>query len=87
MTGEVNYDHLLVVVTARRGSVSYEPSFENLPGLLARYFADNSLMIVYPDQFGETTEQITFSQPHPQGEKTIYDGLTRWATRWMKKGD
>jgi Kef-type K+ transport system membrane component KefB/nucleotide-binding universal stress UspA family protein len=87
LTGEVNYDHLLVVVSARRGSVSYQSSFATLPDLLARYFADNSLMVIYPDQFGEVTEQITFSQPHPHEETPLYQIITRWLVRWLKKGD
>ena len=32
LTGQVNYDHLLVVISARRGSISYDSSFEKLPG-------------------------------------------------------
>ena len=31
LTGQVNYDHLLVVISARRGSISYDSSFEKLP--------------------------------------------------------
>ncbi len=50
LTGQVNYDHLLVVISARRGSISYDPSFERLPGQLGKYFANNSLIILYPDQ-------------------------------------
>ena len=34
LTGQVNYDHLLVVISARRGSISYDSSFERLPGQL-----------------------------------------------------
>ena len=30
LTGQVNYDHLLVVISARRGSISYDSSFEKL---------------------------------------------------------
>ena len=31
LTGYVSYDHLLVIVSARRGSISYNPLFEELP--------------------------------------------------------
>ena len=31
LTGQVYYDHLLVIVSARRGSISYDSSFEKLP--------------------------------------------------------
>lgn len=35
LTGQVNYDHLLVVISARRGSISYDTSFER-PSSAAR---------------------------------------------------
>ena len=28
LTGQVNFDHLLVIISARRGSISYDSSFE-----------------------------------------------------------
>lgn len=31
LTGQVNYDHLLVIISARRGSISYDSAFERLP--------------------------------------------------------
>ena len=36
LTGQVNYDHLLVVISARRGSISYDSSFEKLPAQLSK---------------------------------------------------
>ena len=42
LTGQVNYDHLLVVISARRGSISYDSSFEKLPAQLSKYFSNNS---------------------------------------------
>ena len=53
LTGQVNYDHLLVVISARRGSISYDSSFEKLPAQLSKYFSNNSLIVLYPDQLGE----------------------------------
>lgn len=38
LTGQVNYDHLLVVISARRGSISYDTSFERLPGAARKIF-------------------------------------------------
>ena len=32
ITGQVNFDHLLVIVSSRRGSISYDSAFERLPG-------------------------------------------------------
>ena len=49
-TENLSFDHLFVLVTARRGSLSWQASFENLPNQLIKYFMGNSLMIVYPEQ-------------------------------------
>ena len=85
LTGQVNYDHLLVIVSARKGSISYQSSFEELPNQIMRYFSDNSLMLVYPDQLGDPQEAMTFSSPRSQSENRIYDQVARWAYRWFKK--
>ena len=87
LTGQVNYDHLLVIVSARKGSISYQASFEELPNQITRYFSDNSLMLVYPDQLGAPQEMITFSSPRSQSENKIYENVSRWVYRWFKKGD
>lgn len=63
LSAEVNYDHLAVVVGSRPGSVSYQPSFEQLPELAGRYFANCSLMILYPDQYGEPVQLPAFADP------------------------
>jgi Kef-type K+ transport system membrane component KefB len=44
---------MLVVVTARRNSLSYDPLFEKLPRLLSRYFKNNGFIVIYPEQLGE----------------------------------
>lgn len=87
LTGQVNYDHLLVIVSARQGSISYQSSFEELPVQITRYFSDNSLMLVYPDQLGDPLEVMTFSSPRSQSENRIYDNVSRWVYRWFKKGE
>nr|WP_155951780.1 cation:proton antiporter [Segatella paludivivens] len=43
----VNDDHLFVVITARKGTISYIPSFDSLPEQLTRFFNSNSLMIIF----------------------------------------
>lgn len=63
LSAEVNYDHLFVLVGSRPGSVSYHPSFEHLPDQVGRYFSNCSLMILYPDQYGEPVSQTAFTDP------------------------
>jgi Kef-type K+ transport system membrane component KefB len=85
LTGEMNFDHLFVVVSARKGSISYQTSFEKLPAQISRYFANNSLMIVYPDQLGEAEEIVSFSDPRGEQEARAYEAITRWIYRWVKR--
>lgn len=64
VTQHLNYDHLFVLVSARHGSISWQPAFENLPTQLMRHFSNNSLMIIYPEQFGQAHE-LSYVQPIP----------------------
>ena len=88
LTGQVNYDHLFVVVSSRKGSISYQTSFERLPSQFSKYFANNSLLIVYPDQLGDDPQEIvSFSDPRGQSETRVYDNVGKWFYKWFKKGD
>ena len=64
VTRHLSYDHLFVLVSARRGGISWQPTFDNLPTQLMRHFSNNSLMIIYPEQFGQAHE-LSFVQPIP----------------------
>lgn len=38
LTGQVNYDHLLVIISARRGSISYDPAFDETSRAIRKVF-------------------------------------------------
>lgn len=46
---KVNSDHLLIIVVARQGTVSYDGSLEQLPDYIDRYFSDRNIIVLYPD--------------------------------------
>lgn len=46
---KVNSDHLLIIVAARQGTVSYDGSLEQLPDYIDRYFPDRNIIVLYPD--------------------------------------
>ena len=83
LTGQVNYDHLLVVISARRGSISYDSSFEKLPAQLSKYFSNNSLIVLYPDQLGEPQDAVSFS--NPRNEAQHYVKVGKWVYKWFKE--
>ncbi len=82
---QVNFDHLLVIISARRGFISYDPAFERLPVEITKYFSNCSLTILYPDQYGESQETISFSDPRHQSDTTRYESVGRWFYKWFKK--
>lgn len=51
-SAEVTDDDLLVIVSARRASVSFDSDMDAVPEFLQKYFATNNLLIIYPGQFG-----------------------------------
>ena len=74
-------DHLFVVVTARKGTVSYKTALDHLPDELTRHFSGTNLMIVFPDQYGDGSEELTFAEPqHTEGTSAYED-----VGKWMKK--
>jgi Kef-type K+ transport system membrane component KefB len=79
LAAEISEDHLFVVVTARKGTISYKTALERLPDELQKHFSGKSLMIIFPDQFGDTKEdRMSFTEAQHHEEKSIYDTISRW---------
>ncbi len=62
LSGKVNDDDLMVVISARPQSVSYTEEVTEMPGLLQRNFSRNNLIVIYPEQFGEVGT-MSFADP------------------------
>lgn len=77
-------DNMFVVVTARKGTVSYKNALDRLPDEITRYFNGKNLMIIFPDQFGEQMEAMTFAQPQHTEERSAYEGLRDWINKKIK---
>lgn len=77
-------DHMFVVVTARQGTISYKNAMERLPDELTRYFSGTSMMIVFPDQYGDAMDKMTFAQPQHTEEESAYETIREWMRRRMK---
>ena len=80
----IHHDHMLIIVAARNGSLSYQRAFARLPKLLQDHFNDCSLMLIYPDQFGESNTETTFTEPH--GTTSFEMSKTSaWLSKWLSK--
>lgn len=84
LVASVGNDHLLVIVTARKGTVSYKPAFERMPDELTKHFSGGNLMIVYPDQYGEPTDSMTFTDPQHHEQISAYMQITAWLRKTFK---
>ena len=79
LAAEISVDHLFVVVTARKGTISYKTALERLPDELQKHFSGKNLMIIFPDQFGDTKEdRMSFTEAQHHEEKSIYETISRW---------
>ena len=75
-------DHMFVVITARKGTVSYKTALERLPNELTQHFSGRNLMILFPDQYGDSKDNsMTFAEAQHQEETSIYQAISRWLHR------
>lgn len=51
LSGQVEDDDLLIVIAARKGSLSYSSDQDIMPGFLSRNLSRHNLMVLYPRQF------------------------------------
>ena len=75
----IHDDHMFVVITARKGTISYKNALERLPNELMQHFSGKNLMIIFPDQYGEAKDDsMTFTSAQHQEESSIYATIARW---------
>ena len=83
LANDVVDDHLFVIVTARKGTVSYKNALEYLPDEVQRYFNGKNLVIIFPDQYGDQ-EVMTYSQSQHTEERSAWESLARWIDKRRK---
>ena len=75
---KVREDHLFVIVTARKGTISYKTAMERLPEELNKCVKDKTIMIIFPDQYGSEMDDMTFAQPQHTEERSAYEAVREW---------
>ncbi len=83
LAASIAEDNLFVVVTARKGTVSYKAALDHLQDELAQHFRGQNLMIIYPDQHGVAANMMTYAAPQPHGERSAYEVVKEWIGRRM----
>jgi hypothetical protein len=74
-------DHMLVIITARQGTVSYKAAIDKLPEEITEYYHGTNLMIIFPDQYGPAPETLTFTSIQHKEQLSAYQELKKW---WNK---
>jgi len=77
----VEKDEMLVVVTARRGTVSYKNAFDRLPDELTEYYHGKNLMIIFPDQYGPAPDTMTFAAAQHTEQLSAYQVVSNWVRK------
>lgn len=78
LAASISADNLFVVVTARKGTVSYKNALEFLPDEITRHFSGSNIMIMFPDQHGDAMDEMTFAQPQHTEEHSAYEAIGKW---------
>ncbi len=85
LSAEIQPDHLLVIIMARHGSVSFRPSLEHIPHQIKRYYTDTNFIVLFPDSYAQTTPELTLAHPHETRES--YEKKPEWFEVWHKMDD
>jgi len=80
LASTINDDHLFVVVTSRKGGLSYKAALDHLPEEIEKYFSGKNIMLIFPDQYGER-ESMTFAESQHQEELSAYQQVRGWLRR------
>lgn len=81
---EVQEDHMLVVVLARRGSISFRPSFDHIPRQIKKYYMNTGLMLIFPDIYADAaTKDLTVNEPLTMDQR--YEAVKNWYKSWLTR--
>ncbi len=83
LSRELKQNDFFVIVSSRKGHISYDENLEKLPYYLSKYFIHNSFIIIYPKQL-EADSSLT-EKDH--SEHFLLDALTENLQVVNKAGD
>lgn len=76
LASTVRSEDMFVVVTARKGTISYKSAMDRLPDELSAHFHGRNLMIIFPDQYGKS-DVLTFTNAQHTEQLSAYDWLRK----------
>lgn len=87
MAKEVEEDDLVVMISARPSTVSYNPLFRNIPDMLERFFSKNSYVVLYPIQGvgSRNGDHILMDLPQTSEAWSMISAIKQWILKQMRK--
>lgn len=70
---DVSENFMLVVITARQGTVSYKNAMERLPDELTTHYHGQNVMIIFPDQYGNQPDVMTFATTQHREQQSLWN--------------
>lgn len=80
----INIDHLLIVICARKGSISFRPSFEHIPNQIRKYYMNTSVLLIFPDVYASAPDRL-LSIAGPHNTSDTYEATKEWFPPWRKQ--
>ena len=81
LASQVEEHQMLVVVTARPGTVSYKSAMERLPDELTTYYKYKNVMIIFPDQYGNHLDLMSFANTQHYEQESIWESIQNMLSR------
>lgn len=81
LAAQVEEHQMLVVVTARPGTVSYKSAMERPPDELTTYYKYKNVMIIFPDQYGNHLDLMSFANTQHYEQESIWESIQNMLSR------
>lgn len=84
---ETEADDMVVMISARHATASYNPLFRQIPDMLERFFAEHSWLIIYPQQqMGAAVPDVFLTdQPPTSRSWNLISRVKAWLLRQLRK--
>ena len=77
---------MLIVVLARRGSISFRPSLDHIPQQVKKHYMRTSVMLIFPDIYAETpTKELSINEPLTTDQR--YETTSDWSKNWLPRNN
>ncbi|WP_242921650.1 cation:proton antiporter [Pontibacter liquoris] len=62
MRSEIKKDDMMIVISARKSTVSYNNNLDYVPRMLSRNYSNNSFIVIYPEQYATSQSTLIKSE-------------------------